>query len=194
MIFDGKEVPRANTGFYTFNVKPGTYDYSVQADDHVTQNGTASVEQGKETRLSIELPWILHSVSINCNVKDAQVYVDNVLYGKPGRFRLPQGVHTIGVKADDYLDSERNVEIGADTQVLDFILKKNENKTVIGAVTIYSLSNSRRIYKNQRQIKEWKKNGDVVKFMPGKYLLSDDDYNEYKLVIKKGSPPLTVRF
>ena len=196
VIFEGKEAPRTNTGFYTFNVKPGTYDYSVLADDHVTQNGTVNVEQGREAKLSVELPWIRHSVSINCNVKDALVYVDKVLYGKPGKFRLPQGIHTIGIKADDYLDSEREVKIGANTQVLDFILKKNENRKVIGAVevTIYSLSNSSRIYKNQRQIKEWKKNGDMVKFMPGKYLLSDDDYNEYKLVIKKGSAPLTVRF
>ena len=196
VVFDGKEAPLAIGGVYTFYVKPGTYDYSVLADDHITHNGTASAEQGQKTKISTDLQWIRHGVSINCNVNDAQVYVDNAYYGKPGKFRLPQGVHTICLKADDYLDMEKSVTINADTPSFDFLLKKNENKVVIGAVevTIYSLSNSTRIYKNQRQIKEWKKNGDVVKFMPGKYLLSDNDYNEYKLVVKKGSAPMTVKF
>ena len=196
VVFNGKEAAVTGGGMYTYSVKPGKYDYTIYADDHVPQKGTANVELGKETKIATDLQWILHSVSVNCNVSDAQVYVDNVYYGKPGKFRLPQGKHKIGVKADGYLDNEQTVEISANTSSFPFLLKKNENKTIIGAVdvTIYSMSNSSRMFKNQKQIKEWKKSGDVVKLMPGKYLLSDDDYNEYKLVIKKGSAPITVRF
>ncbi len=196
VVFDGKEAQPIDGGVYTFNVKPGTYDYSVEAENFVTQNGTANAEEGKETKISAELPWIRHNVHIKCNVKNAQVYVDDGLYGPPGEIRLPQGMHRICVKAKDYLDMEKFVTINAYTPSLNFHLKKNENIVRVGAVevTIYSLSNSSRIYKNGRQVKEWKKNGDVVKFMPGKYLLSDDYYNEYKLVIKKRSDPIKVKF
>ena len=195
VVFNGKEA-EVTGGMHSFSVKPGTYTYTIYADDHVPQKGTANVELGKDTKIATDLQWILHSVSVDCNVSDAQVYVDNVYYGKPGKFRLPQGKHTIGIKAEGYLDNEQTVEISANTPSFPFLLKKNENKTIIGAVdvTIYSLSNSSRMFKNQKQIKEWKKSGDVVKLMPGKYLLSDDDYNEYKLVIKKGSAPVTVKF
>lgn len=196
VVFDGKEAPLSNGGVYSFNVQPGTYNYSIKADNHITQRGTASVEIGKETKIATELQWIRHIINVNCNVSDAQVYVDDIYYGKPGKINLPQGRHTIDIKANDYIDTKETVDINPDTPQLNFTLKKNENKIVIGAiaVTIYSLSKSSRIFKNQRQIKEWKKSGDVVYFMPGKYLLSDDDYNEYKLVVKKGSAPMTVKF
>lgn len=196
VVFDGKEAPLSEGGVYSFNVKPGVYDYVVRADNRITQRGTISAKTGKEAKVSAELQWIRHTVDVRCNVGNAQVYVDDIYYGKPGKMSLPQGRHTIGVKAKDHIDMTQTVDINSGTLPLNFTLKKNENKVVIGsvAVTIYSLSNSSRIYKNQRQIKEWKKSGDVVNFMPGKYLLSDDDYNEYKLVVKKGSAPMTVRF
>lgn len=196
VMFDGKNIPQAKGGVYSFNVNPGNYYYEVWADNHVIKSGTVTAERGKETKVSEELEWIRHSVRVDCNVSNAQVYVDNVYYGTPGKIRLPQGVHTIAIKANDYLDLEKSVTIDADTPSLRFTLKKNENRVTYGVVDvkIYSLSNSSRMYKNQKQIIEWKKSGDVVKFPPGKYLLSDDDYNEYKLVVKKGSGPMTVRF
>ena len=196
--FDGKEVPTAADGLYTFNVEPGTHSYTIRADNHVSQRGTVEAEAGKEKRISADLEWIRHSVTIDCNVNYAQISIDNVYYGKPGKFRLPQGKHTISIKTNDneHLDTVETVNISANTSHLYYELKKNKNTKIIGAVevTIFSLSNSTRIYKNQRQIKEWKKNGDVVKFMPGKYLLSDDNYNEYKLVVKKGAAPMTIKF
>lgn len=198
VVFDGKVTLPIAGGVYTFNVEPGTHSYSVHADNHVSQSGTVVAETGKEMRISADLEWIRHSVTIDCNVNSAQIYIDNVYYGKPGKFRLPQGKHTISIKANDneHLDTMETVVISANTPRLNYTLKKNENKKVIGAVevTIISLSNSSRIYKNQRQIKEWRKSGDVVKFMPGKYLLSDDGYNEYKLVIKKGAGSMTIKF
>lgn len=196
VVFDGKDVPLSDGGVYSFNVSPGTYNYTVKAENHITQRGMVSAEIGKETKIATELQWIRHTVNVGCNVSNAQLYVDDIYYGKPGKISLPQGKHTIGIKAKDYIDIMESIDITPDTPSLDFTLKKNEKKVVYGAVevTIYSLSNSKRMFKNQRQIKEWKKSGDVVNFIPGKYLLSDDDYNEYKLVVKKGSAPMTVKF
>lgn len=196
VVFNGKEAPFSEGGVYSFSVSPGTYSYIVKANDHITQRGTVNAEIGKETKISTQLQWIRHTINVNCNVSNAQVFVDDIFYGKPGKINLPQGKHIISIKANDYIDKIETVDINPGTPSLNFTLKKNENKVVIGAVavTIYSLSNSTRIFKNQRQIKEWKRSGDVVNFMPGKYLLSDDDYNEYKLIVKKGSAPMTVKF
>ena len=195
LMFDGKSVEPTPDGVYKFTVQPGSYAYSISAPDHIPQKGTASVEQSETKTLSKKLAWIRHEVNVHCNVSDAQVYVDNTFYGKVGKVSLPQGTHNIRIKATGYLDAEEQVTIGANTPVLSYTLKKNKNVKDVHAVDviIYSLHNATKIYKNEKRIKEWT-NGATIKFMPGTYILTDNDYNEYKLVVKEGSPPMTVKF
>jgi len=195
VVFDGKAATPTDDGVYEFTVQPGSYAYSISAPDHLTQKGTASVEQGETKTLSKKLLWIRHDVNMRCNVSDAQVYVDNTFYGKVGKLSLPQGKHNIRIKAPKYLDVEEQVTIKANMPELSYTLKKNKNVKDVHAVDviIYSLHQSSKMYKNQKRIKEWT-NGATIKFMPGTYYLTDDDYNEYKLVVKEGSAPMTVKF
>lgn len=193
--FDGREAEPSPDGIYKFPVEAGSYGYKVSADNHVSQRGTATVEQGETKTISKKLPWVTHEVDVQCNIRSAQVYVDNVYYGTTGKLKLPQGTHTVRLKSDSYLDSEKTVQIAEDVPTLAFSLKKNKNLKEIHAVDvrIYSLCGSEHIYKNQKKLDEWT-NGGIVKFMPGKYLLTDDEYNQYKLVVKEGSEPMEVRF
>ena len=195
VTFDGKQLPTSSNGIYEVPVEPGTHNYAIQADDLQPMQGSLSVEKGESKTVKKRLKYILHGVLVDCKPSDALVFVDNVNYGKAGKLNLPQGRHNIRIQAEDYLNAEEDIDITAETGVLSYTLKKNKNVKEIHAVpvTIYSLSKSPKIYKNNYEIIGWK-NGSVVKFMPGKYLLSDDYRNEYKLVVKEGASPMTLKF
>lgn len=189
LLFCGESMPHASDGIYEIPVAPGSYTYSISAENHLPSNGTVSVEKGQTRTLSKRLKPITHIVDINCNVKDARVFVDNIEYGNVGKLSLPQGKHQIRVQKQGFLDEEEMVEINSLTGSLSYTLKKNLRDAT--SVTIYSKSGSKNIYKNGRRISEWS-NGATIKFKPGKYLLSDDDLNEYEITV--GDSPITVRF
>lgn len=193
LFFNNEYAAHSPEGIYKFPVSPDTYNYSIQADDYTPTKGSVSVEKGETKTVTKRLVPIMHEVNVNCNVGGAQIYVDNVTYGTVGKVRLPQGRHTIRIQKEGYIDCSEDVTISSNTGTISFNLKKNKNVKEIHAtpVTIYSKSNSTKIYKNYKVIKEWK-NGATIMFMPGKYLLTDDKDNEYEL--KVSDKPITVRF
>ena len=189
VTFNQSQAPQKQTGVYEFAVNAGTYNYSVQATDFTSKSGTITVEKGETKTLTLRLSPITHEVNVVCNVKDAHVFVDNVDYGRVGKLRLPQGNHQIRVQAEDYLDIERLETINASTQTLSYQLKKNENRIDIHATPVTIVSSSKRIYKNNKKLEGWV-SGKPVMFMPGKYMLSDDDGKEK--VINVGTKPMKV--
>lgn len=193
VFFNNESVAHSPQGIYKFPVSPDTYSYRIEADDYTPAKGSVSVEKGETKTVTKRLMPIMHEVNVNCNVGGAQIFVDNVTYGVVGKVRLPQGRHIIRIQKDGYIDSSEDVTINAATGTLSFTLKKNKNVKEIHAtpVTIFSKSKSSRIYKNYKVIKEWK-NGATIMFMPGKYLLTDDNDNEYEL--KVSDKPMTISF
>jgi hypothetical protein len=103
---------------------------------------------------------------------------------------LPQGEHNIRVQADGFVDSEKNVMITSSTAPLSFILKENARVTHVHATPVKILSSSSRIYKNNKQIKGWT-TGATIMFMPGEYMLSDDEGNTKIIIV--GTKPMLVR-
>lgn len=189
LSFNGVSMPHTSDGIYEIPVAAGSYTYSISADNHLSSNGTVTVEKGETKTLAKRLRPITHLVDINCNVKDARVFIDNIEYGNVGKLNLPQGKHQIRIQKQGYLDVDEMVNISALTGSLSYTLNKNTREGT--PVTIYSNSNSKRIYMNGKKIIEWY-NGAVIKFKPGKYLLSDDDLNEREITV--GETPMTVRF
>ena len=70
------------------------------------------------------------------------------------------------------------------------ILNKNKRVTQIHATAVTIYSSSSKVYINNKQIKGWS-NGAVIRFMPGIYLLSDDNGSTKKIVV--GYEPMAVR-
>lgn len=176
VTFDEKKVSTLQTGIYEFAVSSGTYKYSIEALDFVPYHGIVQLGKSEIKTISLSLKPILHSVSIICNVDDASVFIDDIDYGKVGVVKIPQGTHRIRISKDKYMDVEENVTIDATIPILEFTLEKNRNVLEVHPIPIIIKSKSKNIYKNNKEIKGWS-NGKAIKFMPGKYLISDENGN-----------------
>lgn len=191
VIFNNKKISSNGKGIYEFPVQPDTYQYSIEAEDYITTRGSVTVEKGEKKTVTKKLQPIMHNVEVNCNVSNSQVFIDNVFFGNTGKIRIPQGMHTIRIQHEGYLDTEDKVNISSNTGTLTYTLKKNKNVKEIHATPVTIYSSSSKIYKNYKQIKGWT-NGATIMFMPGKYLLTDDYDNEKEIVV--GTKPMTVKF
>ena len=167
--FNGSDIGISSTGIYEFPLCEGSYSYKVIMDNYSPLSGTVQINKDENRTLALTLEPIMHAVKVNCNVGDAHVFVDNIDYGKVGLLSLPQGYHHIRIQGDGYLDVDENVNIQNGTNSLSYTLKKNKNIKEIHATPVRIFSNSSRIYKNQKVISEWRKSGDIVKIMPGKW-------------------------
>lgn len=190
VTFDKKVLELSDNGTYEIPVTSGTFSYMVKADNYQLKEGSISVGKSEVKTISVRLVPITHEVLVGSNVDKARVFVDNIDYGQVGKIRIPQGEHNIRVQAEGYVDLEKKVSVEASTGPLSFILKENKRTTHIHATPVTIYSNSSNVYKNNKRIIEWS-NGAAIMFMPGKYLLSDD--NGSKKVIKVGSEPIVVK-
>ena len=190
VIFDEKDYGTSPSGTFEIPISSGRHSYMVYLDNYSPTNSTIIVGKNEVKTITIRLHPILHSVTVGSNVNNARVYVDNVDYGRVGKLMLPQGEHNIRVQADGFVDSEKNVMITSSTAPLSFILKENAKVTHVHATPVKILSSSSRIYKNNKQIKGWT-TGATIMFMPGEYMLSDDEGNTKIIIV--GTKPMLVR-
>ena len=189
IILDEQEFVSSPNGTFKFSISPGNHTYMVSSPNYYSKNGSVLVGNAEVKTMTVKLQPIMHKVLIGSNVDNARVYVDNLDYGGVGKLLIPQGNHTIRVQADGYVDEEKDVSINSYTGSLSFVLKENKKVTHIHAtpVKIYSYSSS--VYKNKKRIKDWT-NGATIMFMPGKYMLEDDDGNTKKIEV--GTEPLEI--
>lgn len=189
VIFDEIDYGSSPSGTFEIPISSGRHNYMVYSDNYSSTNSTITIGKNEVKTITIVLRPILHPVTIGSNVNNARVYVDNVDYGRVGKLMLPQGEHNIRVQADGFVDSEKDVLITSSTAPLSFILKENARVTHIHATPVTIYSSSSHIYKNRKRIKDWT-NGATIMFMPGKYILEDDDGNTKKIEV--GTNPMEV--
>ena len=189
IIIDEQNYNANSNGTIELPIASGKHHYTVLADNYSSQNGDFTIGKSEAKTLTIKLQPIMHEVLVGSNVRNARVFVDNLDYGRVGKLLIPQGNHTIRVQADGYVDEEKDVNISSYTGSLSFILKENKQITHIHATPVTIHSNSSCIYKDNKMIKEWE-DGATIMFMPGKYMLSDDDGNTKKIEV--GTEPLEV--
>lgn len=191
VVFDGQAYKANQNGTIELLASVGNHSYEISAQNYHSLKGAVSVGKSEAKTISVRLQPIMHEVFITSNVEDARVFVNNIDYGRVGKLLIPQGEHSIRVQADKYVDSEKNVQINESTGSLSFVLKKNESIIDIHATPVKIYSNSSHIYKNNKEIKEWK-NGATIMFMPGKYLLSNHEGISEEIIVKQDKP-MTVR-
>ena len=183
VLFDGKQYEANSNGTIEIPVAEGKYTYAVSAANFRSQNGTFTIGKSEAKTITAKLQPILHEVIVGSNIEKARVFVDNMDYGNVGKLFIPQGLHKIRVQADGYVDLEKEVDVSAATGSLPFVLKENKKVTHIHATPVTIHSKSTNIYKNNKKIKEWT-NGATIMFMPGKYMLSDDEGKTKKIEVK----------
>lgn len=175
VTFDGQSISALSTGMFEIPVSSGRYEYFVAAPNYIPYKGFIQVEKSEVKTIPISLTPIFHSVNICCNVKGASVYIDGVDYGKVGRkIKISQGTHKIRISKEKYMDVEDVVNINSTVSELSYSLSKNTNIHEIHAIPITIIAKSKKIYKNNKEIKGWS-SGAEIKFMPGKYMITDDN-------------------
>lgn len=175
VIFDGQIAKVQENGIYEFSVSPSTYKYSVESPNFISFHGIIQVNKSEVKTIPLSLKPIVHPVNIECNVDDAFVYIDGIDYGKVGLKNIPQGLHRVRVSKEKYLDWEEEINVDSLVTSLSCFLEKNKNVKEIHAVPVTIIARSMKIYKNNKEIKEWKNGKSVIMFMPGKYFISNDD-------------------
>lgn len=188
VTFDGKASPFSADGIYEYNTTPGNHVYSVKAEDYNQETGSIEIRKGENKSISLNLKPIMHEVDIRCNIREAKVFVDNEYAGTVGRVGLPQGHHKIRLQANGYIDIENFINISSTTSTLTYKLEKT-NETHIHATPVKIFSDSKHIYKNGKMIKDWY-SGAEIKFMPGKYGLSDEEMRVHEITV--GLKPMTI--
>lgn len=190
VTFDGNSKEHKPGGTYTFpDLAPGSYSCRVSLDNYMQKVELVNVGKSEAKTVTVRLQPIMHLVNVSGNLRSARILVDNVDYGKVGKVSLPQGVHNIRIIADGYNDYTQTLNINANTGSIFFRLDENKLVEHIHAtpVTIYSYGT--KVFKNNKEIKEWK-NNNTVNLMPGKYMISDDMKCKKKIVV--GKEPMKV--
>lgn len=191
LSINGEVIPNEDgTGLYDMNAEPGNYTYEVSAPDYNTEKGSFAIAAGDAKPLAVNLKPVMVAVTISCNVDDANLYVDNVSYGRAESKMLPQGKHNVRISANKYLDYEGNVQIVDGMQPLSVELVKNTNRVDIHATDVTIETSSNRVYKNNKLIKEWSRSTRTVKMMPGTYWISDGYDHRKKVTV--GEAAITV--
>lgn len=185
LVFDDEVQKPSENGTYTIRVSEGKHRYAINAKDHYPLNDDVVVGKSDSKMLSLALPPIIHNVTITCNVKKADVFVDGVKYGKTGTtLSIPQGTHIIRLQANGYVDEEKEVRIETNSIMPYFHLGKQFKQEIHiypTAVTIYS---DTPVYVNGRQIKGWDEGttAKTIELRPGTYRLT---YGKYGTKNKK---------
>ena len=191
IVFDNKEYHANINGTLEIPVVSGNHKYSVVLDNYNPVHGSITIGKSEVKTLNVNLIPYTQQILIKCNVENARVFVDNIDYGEVGNIIIPHGKHKLRVQAEGHLDEEKEVQINSTTNTtIQFVLKENRNVRHIHAVPVTIFApNSNSIYKNNKKIDEWT-NGAAIKFMPGKYMISDDRGRTYKLLV--GNSPMTI--
>lgn len=91
LYVDDKLILKDNSGIYTLNLSQGSHYYSVKQGNLSINNMVAKVGN-KANKIYIDLTKYYAYVNVNCEQKDAEIYINNNLKGK-GEWKgiLPPG-------------------------------------------------------------------------------------------------------
>lgn len=122
---EGKACP-VDEGITSVECYPGLYKFLVSAPDYQNQEIEVSVDNDlfpRYVRVNLQKQTTLFTV--DCNVQNAEVYVDGTNYGLVGTKMIPVGKHNIRVSARGYEDCilEKDFEFGQNTYH-EFVLKR----------------------------------------------------------------------
>lgn len=196
IVIDNRKLTIPKDGIVKYGCSQGSHLYKVEADNYKTESGSVSVTNTFEP-VVITLRPVTVEVNIESTPSNAQIYIDNVSYGKTGLKQLPLGEHDIRLSAKGYIDHIQHINITNEMVNLPHItLRKNNGKyEIVHPVEVTVICYTTNLYKNNKRIEEWNTNNQTIKIMPGtKCRLSDDYGMGAVLEVKAGQRrPMKIR-
>lgn len=167
-------------GYHTYTAEKAYYD---------TENGSFTISGADARTVTVDMKPQMALVEVTCNKSSASVFVDDVYYGKPGTLMLPKGTHTLRVQSNRCLDYSATVSIGDSNPAVVANLMENVNQVDIHAVEVTIGTNSRHLYINNREVKNFK--GSVMLMPDQKYRITDG-YNHKRMVKVERDTPMII--
>ena len=200
LTINDEPMEKQENGKYQMKAEPGNYSYVVTADNYLSYRGSFSILNPTSKTIAVKLKPVQVEVGFRCNINEASLYIDDINYGdicndSVRHFSVPEGKHNSRVQADGFLDWDRDVVFSKYFPTVEASLYKNTNQHDIHAVEVNVFTNSKRLYKNNKLVKEYTlcrdKDGNMgytIYLMPGKYLLSDGFSNKEIVTVEENKP------
>lgn len=200
LVVNGDTLPYNGEGKYQFQAEQGNYTYSVTADGYQSRKGSFSINSPTSKTIMARLQPILVNVTFQGNRENASVFIDDVNYGSVGTMKVPVGRHQLRIADDGYIDYQDNA-IFQNDKTISFVLNKNTNVKDVHAVPITVMTKSKRLYKNNKLVREYEKipGGYVIQLMPSKYPDKAESYElsdglmNHEIVYVKQNQPQTIK-
>lgn len=191
VTIDGKKHSLPSSGILQINCSPGAHTYEVIAPNYEKERGNVNVSDSY-----VPLSVFLHPTTVSIDVRtiptNAEVYVDDVNYGKSGVLSIPLGLHEIRIAAKDYMDYTMSLNVDQHTNLPLIELQKNKGQIInVHPVAVKIICDSEHLYKNNKLIEEWS-NGGTLYFMPGSSCRLSDDYGK-GAILNVEDVPMTVK-
>ncbi len=179
IILDGRLLGVANPRF-SGQVAPGTYELIVRKSglpenrQRITigagglsinvQLGAAAVTPPPTTTPP---PVQNQNVSINANVANAEVYLNNILAGRtPFNTQLPNGSYILAIKAPGYVDFNQNLSVNGPTTVNATL------QPILATLNLGRLMNGAEVFLNGQSFGRAGATPFSVQVAPGTYTLT----------------------
>lgn len=203
LTINEEPMEKHDDGKYQKNAEPGNYSYTVTAANYHPYHGSFSITSPTSKTMPIRLKPVQVKVGFKCNIDEASLYIDNINYGEINKdsvqhFSVPEGNHDVRIQAKGFLDWQEKLSFNASTPIVEANMVKNTNQHDIHAVKVDVITDSKRLYKNNKLVKEYTiysgvyGAGYTIYLMPGKSYLLSDGFFKKEIVTVEENTPLTV--
>lgn len=138
LIFDGNTEKLDGDGMAAFERKVGEYRYKVEAPGYESQTGIVKLTSDDiSTTTNIILEAKQYPFTINSNVKDASLFIDNTPYGVLSQnpdLEIAEGTHQIRLTAEGYEDYEQTINVAGYAAPMNITMQKAQMEVVKNTV------------------------------------------------------------
>lgn len=200
ITINDEPIEKHENGKYHMSAESGNYSYTVTAENYQPYHGSFSITSPTSKTMAIKLKPVQVNVGFKCNIDEAALYIDDINYGEISKdsvrhFLVPEGNHDVRVQAEKYMDWQKRLSLNTSVPVVEAQLVRNSNLRDIHAVKVDVITNSKRLYKNNKRVKEYSRysgvygTGYTIYLMPGdSYMLSDGLFKKRIVRVEENKP------
>ena len=181
VTIDQKRIDLKTTdGILQIPLDKGIHQCEISASGYFPKKKTITVKGTETQSFTFDLEPITFPLNITTNVPKAKVYIDGNYFGTADqKIWISGGKHSLRLQAKGYNDREIDVTITDSNNNYDIQLVSGKTTKIITPQPVYVGWISGDVYVNKRKVD---RRGDYIYLMPGKYIISDENYDQRKKI------------